>query len=1094
MTFARRRAQAIVPYPVKPGSEEKDFGALLEVYTKTAKVKERTLAPLLPALLSLQGQPYSLVDHFVMEPLFNTTVPWQVVYKCGRQVSKSTSLAAQGLVQSTTTPYFRSLYVLPLYEQARRFSSNVLRPFIAESPIRGHILDTSCEQSVLQKSFANKSTMYFTFAFLDCDRTRGISADKLAIDESVTPCLITTYDKTTGYINKWLTELTPGDTIVSFDQSNALVADKLIRVSNHGRRLCFRLTLENGHAIEATSESWFSTDRGWMRLSQIISEISSGVVQGCGTDQRLGAGRTECAAGAIGVGYDAGRRLDDVGETRILSQPARLATAPVQLDQVPDIVRVRSLDSAEGEEQGLRRLVESLPHHIPPGIRLLVSPLLPPTSQAGLAGLAERHRSGGHLGIDHVVGGRRWEPVLEQAHTITAHRGFLSSGGGTPTSLAAESPAREGEHHHVPRIYNGKHLPSAGPVCAGHRTADGEDHPVHAREHGVQDLAVREADRGGLLLVRPDLSAASLSEQTTDGRQTLLPVRGLSPSQAQGSERRSDGEARLSRTEERQTAGRVLEQSGSFQSTSQSEYQDLLSNTPRRGEREETCEARSSRPLAPATTLVVPTLQPDGAAGYEGLEAEVLPGLPCLGDTGEPITLQAIGITKIECIGEQDVYDLETEKHHTFLANGIAVHNCQDMDWDFIPIISETLSASKWGIRQFSGTPKTFDNTLEVLWNDSSQAEWFIPCGCNHWNIPSAGLDALDMLGPVSNIAKYGTALICSKCGKPINARAGQWIHRYPERRGQFAGYHVPQIIMPMHYASDKKWTELLTKKNKRAGAVLLNEVLGESCDVGTKLITLEELRKVCILHKLEMSIARAINFTGRYTQRILGVDWGGGGMEETSYTTISVVGLRPDGKQEVLWAERLHMAVSDMEEVKRILEVFHIFACHYIAHDFAGSGSVHETLLIQSGFPIHKIIPFSYVRTGGKALIVYHGPDTGSIRHYYSLDKTWSIMLICMMIKTGQLLLPDFESSKDLVEDFLHLQEDKTETVHHGDILTVKRKPKTSDDFVHSTNFAVCAHFHTTQRYPDFANQFGLSLSDDQRNFAHPPQTNVEF
>lgn len=579
-----------------PGTGEQGFERLVKDIRQTIKVKEYNLAPYLPFLLSLQGQPYTLANYQVMEPLFATTVPWQVVYKCARQVSKSTSLAAQGLVQAATTPYFRSLYVLPLYEQCRRFSSNVLRPFVNESPIKGLIIDSGCEQSVLQKSFINHSIMYFTFAFLDCDRVRGIAADKLAIDEA------------------------------------------------------------------------------------------------------------------------------------------------------------------------------------------------------------------------------------------------------------------------------------------------------------------------------------------------------------------------------------------------------------------------------------------------------------------------------------------------------------QDMDWDFLPIIGEVLSASKWGIKQYSGTPKTFDNTLEALWSDSSQAEWFIPCGCGHWNIPAVQFDAVAMIGPVSNIKTHGTALVCGKCRKPIDATKGAWIHKYPERRIQFAGYHVPQIVMPLHYASDKKWTELLTKMNKRSNAVVMNEVLGESCDVGTKLVTVEELRRACILHKLDLEAAKGVRFTERYIQRILGVDWGGGGEDKVSYTTISIVGLRPDYKQEVLWAERLHVAVSDVDEVNRIIELFSLFSCHYIAHDFAGSGSVHETLLIQAGFPMNKIIPFSYVRTGGKSLIVHHSPDTGSIRHYYALDKTWSIMLLCMLVKTGHLMFPEYTSAKDLVDDFLHLVEHKTESPHAGDIMTVKRMPKQSDDFVHSTNFAVCAHFHTTQRYPDIADAFGLTLTDDQRNIAQPP------
>lgn len=95
--------------------------------------------------------------------------------------------------------------------------------------------------------------------------------------------------------------------------------------------------------------------------------------------------------------------------------------------------------------------------------------------------------------------------------------------------------------------------------------------------------------------------------------------------------------------------------------------------------------------------------------------------------------------------------------------------------------------------------------------------------------------------------------------------------------------------------------------------------------------------------------------------------------------------------------------------------------------------------------------------------------------------------MLLCLLLKTKHLALTEYESSKNLVEDFLHIYEDKTETANAGDILTVKRKSKQSDDFVHSVNFACCGHFHVTQKPPRFADQFGLTLTAEQREVAHP-------
>src|SRR5690606_15017226 len=42
---------------------------------------------------------------------------------------------------------------------------------------------TNTENSVLQRSFKNLSVMLFSFALLDADRVRGISTDKICLDE-----------------------------------------------------------------------------------------------------------------------------------------------------------------------------------------------------------------------------------------------------------------------------------------------------------------------------------------------------------------------------------------------------------------------------------------------------------------------------------------------------------------------------------------------------------------------------------------------------------------------------------------------------------------------------------------------------------------------------------------------------------------------------------------------------------------------------------------------------------------------------------------------------------------------------------------------
>ena len=147
------------------------------------KTGHLTLKPLLPLLLQICGKPYHLHDHFAFSPFFRTRMPRKTLLKTGRQVSKSTSLASQGVLFSNCIPYFSTLYVTPLFEMIRRFSSNYVRPFIETSPVMKLFSGTTTINSVLQRSFKNRSQMLFSFAFMDAERTRGISADKNVIDE-----------------------------------------------------------------------------------------------------------------------------------------------------------------------------------------------------------------------------------------------------------------------------------------------------------------------------------------------------------------------------------------------------------------------------------------------------------------------------------------------------------------------------------------------------------------------------------------------------------------------------------------------------------------------------------------------------------------------------------------------------------------------------------------------------------------------------------------------------------------------------------------------------------------------------------------------
>jgi hypothetical protein len=426
---------------------------------------------------------------------------------------------------------------------------------------------------------------------------------------------------------------------------------------------------------------------------------------------------------------------------------------------------------------------------------------------------------------------------------------------------------------------------------------------------------------------------------------------------------------------------------------------------------------------------------------------------------------------------------LDCDRVRGISSDVVFMDETQDIDYDFVPIIHECMAASDVGLSLYSGTPKTLDNGIQAMWEDSSQAEWVTPCSCGKWNMASIHAELMKMIGRET--------VVCAYCGKPLNPREGHWHHTNAQAGSRFMGYHVPQVIMPMHYEYPEKWGELLAKRDGRVlgytPAKFLNEVLGESADLGVKLITITDIRKASQLGPNDFN--RAVDKIRQGRVRVLAVDWGGGGADEISFTTIALVSWHPiTGNYECHYCERFHTGYAHDEEARKLLFYFREAGCHYFAHDYGGAGSVRETLMIQAGLPMENILGFTYTRATARHMVVYKAPPEGEARGFYSLDKARSLVLQAICLKSGVILLPEYESSKNVTHDLLSLMEDKHEMPKGSDIYLIRRHPKLPDDFAHALNYGCVAIWHTQQSYPDLSAIQGIKLSQEQMNFANPP------
>lgn len=418
------------------------------------------------------------------------------------------------------------------------------------------------------------------------------------------------------------------------------------------------------------------------------------------------------------------------------------------------------------------------------------------------------------------------------------------------------------------------------------------------------------------------------------------------------------------------------------------------------------------------------------------------------------------------------------------MANGLGVSNCQDLRSEHLPVMLETLSASKYGIVRKFGTPKTPENIIEGEWRKSSQGVWCIPCPyCKKQNFACLSHDLERMIGPYHpdiSENRPGTVCAAAGCARPISPRDGFWVHRYPQRRGTAAGYHVPQPIMSLHYSSPDKWARLLQKRDSTGlytPARYQNEVLGESAGEGLQLVTRDELQRASDETRPNYPhdprrVLKNLDYH-RYKLIFLSVDWGGGGESGLSLTVPVVLGMRHDGRIEVIYACRLRTPNDHLKEAQEVLEIFRLFRCQRLVHDYTGAGALRETVMVASGVDRRVLVPIQYVGGGATNLMTRVASTQRSIRTYYRLNKSRSLLYTISAIRTRlvRFFAYDYVDAENpgLIEDFLALYEERIEHKSGSNIYVIDRNQAMTDDFAQALNIGCAAMWFMTKSWPTF-------------------------
>ena len=117
-----------------------------------------------------------------MRQIYDTSAR-RILLKCARQVEKSTLLGNISLAYMSLVPAYKVLYVNSSATQSKTFSSDRIKDPIETSPILRRFTTKMLSSNILEKQFINRSKITMRYAFLNADRTRGIPAWMLAIDE-----------------------------------------------------------------------------------------------------------------------------------------------------------------------------------------------------------------------------------------------------------------------------------------------------------------------------------------------------------------------------------------------------------------------------------------------------------------------------------------------------------------------------------------------------------------------------------------------------------------------------------------------------------------------------------------------------------------------------------------------------------------------------------------------------------------------------------------------------------------------------------------------------------------------------------------------
>lgn len=973
----------------------------------------------------------------------------------------STSFSARQLIYAHVMRKRRSMYIVP-HQSFLDTYANRMREM--ERAFRFYQPHKDYRQNLKYKEYPNESVTMLVKCLTDTQEARSKTTDEALFDESVHMNTSIPVHEGGKITLRHISSVLVGEKVLAYDSYGCIKPAYVRENRNKGIKNVWKLKFSNGAELICTGNTRFWTSRGWMFLCEFLSweEAARG-------DNTLKAKTLLAIREAVNPGDSSWRRLHAMG--REISRAHRIQSwqgpGSILQTQSKSSGQLREVSTKNCAEWRLGRGELPLRDSDYSSVQFYVCPGLPPgfykypeTGQDGYTGMGGSIDLGGNSLV--VPGRRDTDSSWGSTYQHTQLSGGTSSdfgGCSHEARSACESAACEERAENL--FHNCDRFGSNSQI---HR----ESEALCPRVYDVQS-----GSAGSDIFDMPFLRDTVSEEGWPYAEYSC--VRGIYvPAQSCGNEeqeiyRKARREfcfmGKENKTQTR-TESRIKsdfntqeERSGGTKKTRSSLCREM-ENHSRRLEEEECRKNKTTKNCENGRSCLCGESERESAVARGGSCKESTKIRIAENSQGTEGKIEPVNLLSIEYAGKEEVWDIDVEEHHTFFANGVAVHNCQLLDPDFLPDIEQCQKASRMPTTIYAGTSTTTDSLLETKFGESSQAAWLIRApGYHSQSVGKGWINCSDRDDILKAIQPQG--ITNPATGQKLDVTDGRFVHQIQSNfELGYLGFHIPQVIIPDYANVPQKWIEIWNAFQSYDIKKFLQEILGIPTEEGMREITLQDLKNMCVLPETPETLRQiAGSGSSRYKYTVSGCDWGGSDYNpatktKVSYTVHAIIGICWDGSMEIVHM-RQYSGMDYRSIANQICEDHKTYKCVGIASDF-GVGAAYNMLLRENP----AIIPERHF------IFAYVGPQSAMIKapaggagwfNQYSLNRTESITSLYQAIKNGRFRCYTWELAQERLLELLNLYRVPTETVGGNSGFRYQRHGSKADDTLHAINFAYC-------------------------------------